>query len=307
MIITLSGPNDYLIISELHRLLSDFSTINGDMAVEKLFADEVDYQKIYDALTSLPFLSAKKMVVIWNPSTNSQFSDNAEYLLGNLADSTEVIFVESKIDKRSSLYKLLKKQTDYREFPELDANSLVHWLVNLAKTQNASISETNARFLVERLGLNQQMLFSELNKVALYDKNITRESIEVTTEPIPQSSMFELLNSVFSANSKKALVLYQEQRDLKQEPQKIISMLVWQFHIIAIIKAAKQLSVEQIAKDSKINPYVISKTSTMTSKITLSQLRHMIRDLLELDVRLKTESIDADEALKLYILSLYPQ
>jgi DNA polymerase-3 subunit delta len=307
MTITLSGPNDYLISNELHKILSDFIVINGDMAVEKLFADEVDYQRIYDALTSLPFLSNNKMVVIWNPSANGQFSEKAEYLLGNLADSTDVIFVESKIDKRSSMYKLLRKQTDYREFRELDTNSLIHWLVNLAKTKNASITEANARFLVERLGLNQQMLFSELSKVVLYDKNITKESIELTTEKIPQSSMFELLDSVFSGNTKKALALYQEQRDLKEEPQKIISMLVWQFHIIALIKAAKQLNAEQIAKDSKIHPYVASKTTEMASKITLSELRRMIHDLLELDVRLKTESINADEALKLYILSLYPK
>jgi len=307
MTITLSGSNDYLVNNELHKLLSDFGATNGDMAIEKLFADEVDYQKIYDALTSLPFLSAEKMVVIWNPSTNSQFAEKAEYLLGNLADSTDVIFVESKIDKRSSLYKLLKKQTDYREFGELDGNGLVHWLVNLAKAQNANISESNARFLIERLGTNQQMLFSELSKVALYDKNITKASIEITTEPIPQSSMFELLDSVFSGNSKRALALYQEQRDLKEEPQKIIGMLVWQFHIIALIKAAKQLNSEQIAKDSMIHPYVVSKTTAIASKITLSQLRRMIHDLLELDVRLKTESIDDDEALKLYILSLYPQ
>jgi DNA polymerase-3 subunit delta len=307
MTITLSGANDYRISEELHKLLSDFMSTHGDVAVEKLFADEVDYQKIYDALTSLPFLSAKKMVVIWNPSTNKQFVLKAEYLLNNLADSTDIIFVEQKIDKRSSLYKLLKKQTDYREFQELDINRLASGLIDLAKTQKASLSDANARYLIERLGTNQQMLFSELSKVALYDKNITKESIDLTTDAIPQSSIFELLDSIFSGNSKKALALYQEQRALQVEPALIISMMVWQFHIISLIKAARQLSSDQIAKNAKINPYVVSKTTRIASKITLAQLRQMIRELLELDIRLKTESIDADEAIQLYILSLHSQ
>ena len=307
MIVTISGPNDYLISNELHKILSDFSATHGDMAIEKLFADEVDYQKIYDSLTGLAFLSTKKMVVIRDPSSNKQFAEKADYLLNNLADSTDVVLVESKIDKRSSLYKLLKKQTDYREFQELDVNALASWLVNFAKTKNASISDANARFLIDRLGTNQQMLFSELSKVALYDKNITKESIEINTEAIPQSSIFELLDSIFSGDSKKALALYEEQRALQVEPQQIISMLVWQFQIISIIKAAKQLSSDQIAKDAKINPYVVSKTVRIASKITLTQLRRMIHDLVELDIRLKTESIDADEALQLYILSLYSQ
>jgi DNA polymerase III delta subunit len=43
----------------------------------------------------------------------------------------------------------------------------------------------------------------------------------------------------------------------------------------------------------------------IASKISLSQLRRMIHDLLELDVKRKTQKIDDDEALQLYILSLY--
>lgn len=305
MIITLSGSNEYLISNELHKLQTDFITTHGDMALEKLFGDEVDYQKIYDALTGLAFLSTQKMVVIRDPSANKQFVEKAEYLLNNLADSTDVIFVESKIDKRSSLYKLLKKQTDYREFHESDINGLVNWLVDVAKDLSASISAADARFFIERLGTNQQMLFSELSKAVLYDKNVTRKTIILTTEAIPQSTIFELLDSIFSGNSKRALALYAEQRALKVEPQQIISMLVWQFHIISLIKAAKQLTSDQIARDAQINPYVVSKTTKIASKISLTQLRRMIHDLAQLDIRLKTESIDADEALQLYILSLY--
>jgi len=304
MIVTLSGSNDYLISKELHKLLSDFSASHGDMAVEKLFADEVDYQKIYDALTSLPFLSTRKMVVIYDPSTNKQFIEKAEYLLNNMADSTDVIFMETKIDKRSSLYTILKKQTDYREFNKLDENGLVNWLVGLAKTQKATISSSDARFLVERLGTNQQMLFSELSKVALYDKNITKKTIELNTEPIPQSSIFNLLESIFSGDSKRALTLYKEQRALQVDPQIIISMIVWQFQIISLIKAGRNLSSEQIAKDAKMKPYTVSKTTRIASKITLSQLRRMIHDLLDLDIKLKSKKIDPDEALELYILSL---
>jgi DNA polymerase-3 subunit delta len=305
MTITLSGANDYRISEELRKLLSNFISVHGDMAVEKLFADEADYQKIYDALTSLPFLSDKKMVILWDPSANKQFVEKAEYLIENIADSTDVVFVERKIDKRLSLYKLLKKQTDYREFPELDENQLASWLVEQAKTQKAQISVSDARFLVERLGTNQQMLSSELNKVALYDKNITKKSIEINTEAIPQSSIFELLDSVFSGDSKRALTLYREQRALQVEPIQIISMLVWQFQIVALIKASKGLTSDQIARESKNSPYTVAKTMRIASKISLTQLRRMIHDLLELDVKRKTQKIDDDEALQHYILSIY--
>jgi DNA polymerase-3 subunit delta len=304
MIITLTGDNDFTLHAALKELVDNFVAEFGDMGLERLDGEEVDFQKLYDALTSLPFLVSRKMVVLRTPSANKEWLGKSEELLSNFPDTTDVILVEPKLDKRLSYYKFLKAATEFREFTRPDANSLARWLSEQAKVRQGSLSPSDARFLVDRVGLDQQLLSNELDKLLLYDSQITRQTIELLTEPMPQSSIFDLLDAAFSGNRAKMLKLYSEQRALKVEPQQIIAMLSWQLHVLAVIKTAGELTPDQIAREAKINPYVVRKSSGITSRLSLADVKRIIKEALDLDVRLKTESVDADEALQLFLLNL---
>src|ERR1700722_18372142 len=169
MVITLTGENSLTLQATLNKLVDDFVAKYTDMGLERLDGEEVEFQKLYDALTNLPFLVSKKLVVLRTPSANKAWLDNSEKLLSNLPDVTDVVLVEPKLDKRLSYYKFLKAATDFREFLKLDANGLAKWLSEQAKTKGGELSLSSARFLVERVGTNQQMLSSELDKLVLYD------------------------------------------------------------------------------------------------------------------------------------------
>lgn len=304
MIITLTGENAFARQAELEKLVAEFVAEQGDMALERLDGEEADYQKIYDALTSLPFLASKKMVMLKSPSASREFAEKAEDLLENLPETTDLILVEPKFDKRSSLYKLLKNATDFREFTELDASGLSRWLVEQAKAQKGTISSADAKFLVERVGANQQLLKNELDKLILYNPKITRENIEQMSEPTPQSSIFDLLDAAFAGSTKKAMELYKQQRALKVEPQQIIAMIAWQLHVLALIKTAGERMPDQIAREAKLNTFVVRKSLGVAKSIDLSKLKELVKNLLTLDIRLKSESLDADEAMTYFLLNL---
>lgn len=274
------------------------------MTLERIDGQEAEIDHIWEALTSLPFLASRKMVVLRSPSTNKQFAEEAEQILNDLPETTEVIIVEPKLDKRLSYYKYLKKNTEFNEYAELDIGGLSSWLVSEAKIRDGDISLTNARYLVERVGPNQQLLASELEKLLIYSPSITRQAIDDLTEAIPQSTIFELLEAAFTGNHKRALELYKEQRTLKVEPIQIIAMLSWQLNILAIIKTSGNRTSQQIAKDVKINPYVLNKSQGIANSLSLAELKRLINDLLQIDVKSKTTNIDTDEALKLYLLQL---
>ena len=177
-------------------------------------------------------------------------------------------------------------------------------MVENAKGRGRTLSASDARYLIERAGVNQQQLSNELEKLLLYDPSITRQTIELLTDPTPQSTIFQLLEAAFAGHTKNALKLYAEQRALKVEPPQIIAMLTWQLHVLAIVKTAGSHSVEEIAKQAKLNPFVVRKSQGIARTITLAQLKQMITDLLKIDTRSKREDIDTDEALQNYLLSL---
>lgn len=304
MIVTLTGENGFGLRKTLDELVADFVGEHGDLALERVDCEEVGLDRVKESLTGLPFLASKKMVVLRAPSTNKQFMEQAEQILEQVPETNDVVLVESKLDKRTTYYKFLKKQTDFREFPDMDIHGLANWLVAETKRNEGSLNAADARYLVERVGPNQQLLSNELEKLLLYDPKVDRRTIDLLTDPAPQSTIFQLLEAAFAGNTKTVLKLYAEQRAQKVEPQQIVSMLAWQLHVVAIIKAAGGKSSDQIAKEARLNPFVVRKSQGIARDLSLAELKKLIGDLLKIDVATKRVSIDADEALQHYLLTL---
>lgn len=304
MVVTLTGGNGFALGAELDGLVGAFVSAHGALALEKIDCQETDFDQIRGALTGSPFLAARKMVVLREPSANKQFTEQAEQLLDGLAETTDLILIEPKPDKRTAYYKLLKKVTDFREFPELDAGGLARWLVQAAKAAGGSLNLADANYLVERAGPDQQLLSNELEKLLLYDSNVTRRTIDLLTEPTPQGTIFQLLEAAFTGHPGRALELYAEQRAQKVEPLEIVAMLAWQLRVLAIIKAAGDRSVDDIAREAKLNPFVVRKSTGIARNLSLGEIKKLVSDLLQIDVRSKRTDIDPDEALQHYLLKI---
>ena len=304
MVITLTGTNDFARTTALKELVAAFVAEHTDMGLERLDGDEADVDRMRESLHSLPFLTARKLVVLRQPSKQKAFTEHISDILKDVAETTDVVIVEPKLDKRLSYYKTLKKETDFRESNDLDAAGLGTWAAAFIKAKGGSLTTGDARFLVDRVGPNQQLLQQELDKLFAYDPKLTKQTIELLTEAAPQSTVFELLDAAFAGRTKRAFEIYQEQRALKVEPQAIIAMLAWQLHVLALIKAAEQKSIDDIARVSKVNPFVLRKSQSLVRGLSLDTIRRQISDLLQLDLDLKSKAIDADDAVQLYLLTL---
>lgn len=304
MIITLAGENSFALRRRLNELVSKFVAEHGELALEKFDAEEAEAGSIIEAIQALPFLAARKMVIVRSGSANNGLAEHIEQTISSVPESTELIFYEPYVDRRTAYFKVLKKQTQFEEFNQLDKNALAKWLVDEAKAHGVKLGLSEANFLVERLGSNQEMLFNELAKLTLYSPNITKENIVSMTEPTPQSKIFDLLDAAFSGKKARALELYEDQRAQKVEPQIILGMIGWQLQLLALVKAAEGQPAEKVAKDTGMNPYPIKKAGQLAGKLSDERLREMVSEALEIDVKGKTTSLDLGEALKTYITTL---
>lgn len=304
MIVTLSGENSHALHSELARLVTDFAAQHGDMAVERLDGETAGFERLQESLQSAPFFAARKLAVLRAPGAVKRFAENVEQLLQGIPATTDVVVVEPKLDKRSVYYKFLKKATDFREYAELDESGLTRWLVQTAGEQGGSLGAAEARLLIDRIGPVQQLLANEVEKLLLYDSTITRTTIELLTEPAPQSSMFDLLAAAFAGDARTALALYGDQREQRVDPAQIIAMLAWQLRVLALIRTAAGRTSADIAAAAKLSPFVVRKSQPTAARLSLARLKQLVADLLMLDTRSKRENIDLDAALQCYLLSL---
>ncbi len=304
MILTLTGTNDFALRAGLAELRQAFVKTHGDIGLEQYDGAELDPVRLPSIVQASPFLAAHRMVIIRNPSAQKAVQEALEQLLADVPETTDLVIVEQRPDKRTSYYKTLQKQTDFREYAELDERGLAQWLVTEAKNRGGSISLSDANYIVQRVGANQLLLSNELQKLLSYQPAITRAHIDELTEPTPQSSVFDLLDAALAGDRRQVLRLYHEQRQQKVEPLAIMAMMAWQLHVLALLKTAGQRRPEDIAREAKVSPFVIRKSQRAAQKCTLHQLKQWIADAARLDVRLKSEPIDADNALQHYLLQL---
>ncbi len=304
MVTILSGSNSFLLRLELKRLVDAFVSEHGDLALERLDGEAVDYNRVHEAVVSLPFLSSKKLVLVRDMGANKALTEHIADLLADVADSTDLIITESKLDKRGVYYKTLQKQLGFKDFGELDVASLAQWTTQTVTEQGGTISRSDASYLVDRIGPSQQLLAGELDKLLLYNQKITKETIDLLVEPSPRSTIFELLEAAFAGNTRRALKLYDEQRQLRVEPQAILALISWQLHILALIKTAGTRSSADIAREGGVSPYVVNKSMPIARRLSLPQLKDLIHQALELDISLKSQPIDADSALQNLLITI---
>lgn len=304
MIIALTGSNSFKLKRRLDEVSSEFAKKYGELALERFDGEEDEAQTIAEGLQSLPFLAKKKLVVVRNGGLNKEFAEQVEQIISSIGESTDVVFYEPQIDRRTAYFRVLKNQTQFEEFNELDAHNLAKWLVAEAKNQGAELGLADANYLVERLGTNQCLLANELDKLAIYDSRISLQNIDLLTEPTPQSKVFDLLDAAFGGRKEQALRLYEDQRAQKVEPRAILAMIAWQLQQIAITKMAGDRSITEVSKDSGMKEYPLRKAKNLANKISDNDLKKMVSEALDIDWRGKTTSLDLDEALKTYIATM---
>jgi DNA polymerase III delta subunit len=304
MILVLTGTNDFARRAELKRTTTEFVATYGDFGLETIDASDVEYGRLLEGVASLPFLAPRRMIIMSNPAGNKAFLDNPEQLIKAVADTTDLIVDERKFDKRLNLFKILKKHASVKEFNDLDEHGLKTWLTQEATKRGGTLNNADVAYLVSRVGANQMGLHNELDKLLAYSPKIDRVSIDMLTEPLPQSSVFDLLDAAFMGNEKRTIELYQDQRQQQVEPQYVMSMIAWQIHIIAVVKFNEKDSPESIASKAKLNPYVVRKTLGLTRNLSQKQVKDLVSRALALDVRLKSEMIDADDAVQHFLISI---
>lgn len=304
MIKAFAGTNFYLIKSYADKLRNDYTAQNGGMSVEEIDCEEVELGMLVNALHSTPLFSDKKLIITKGIARNKKLSGEIEEIFAAAKTGNDLVVIENDIDKRGVYYKFIKKNAEFVECSEPDEDKLAEWLGDEAKDLGANLSRQHARRLINRIGLNQQLLSNELKKLADYDKNITAESIEQLTSEKPQSSVFNLLDAAFAGNSKLALKLYEEQKTQGSQPQSIFGMIIWQANIIATVAAGASMSPSELSETTGIKPFSITKAGAVYKKLGRKGVSDLLDKLVSADKQMKTNSTDPDEVLKNLLVTI---
>jgi DNA polymerase-3 subunit delta len=297
------GDNEPAREQAASNFLKSFISQHSSTAVDKFAANETELFKLLDAVSTTPFLSDRRLVIVRDLGIEKTLADQIEKICQSVADTTDLMIIENHIDSRSRYLNFLKKTAEVREFLHLEGEALTNWVIEHSADLGGKISFNDAQALIDRVGTNHQLLESEIKKLLIFDKNISLKNIELLTVYNPQSSVFAMLDAAFTGNITKALGLYEEQRTQGMEPQAILGMIVWQLNVLAIIKSAGQMPVQEIVAQAKLSPFVIRKNRANTKRISNQKLAHLLKKAIHTDMMIKTTNVKADNALQSLIMA----
>lgn len=304
MISVYAGKNSFLINKTLNNLKSDFLNNFGEMSVEELDGEETTFSLLIGAVQATPFLSPEKLVIVKDLARNPDIVEKIDQIFLAAKSGNDLVMIENDIDKRSKYYKFLKKNADFYELNELAEPELSSWLVKEAGSKKAELNRSDANYLVQRIGQNQQLLSKELQKLITYDKNITRENINKLTTERPLSTIFNLLDAAFNGNTAQTLRIYEDQRSEGAEPQSIFGMIIWQVNIVAIAASAPKASADELSARTGINSYSINKAQRILQKVGTKGVEQLLDRLETIDKMLKTKPVSPDDLIKNLLLSV---
>ena len=288
MTTVLTGSNGHAIIAALNAQKSAFIKQYGEAGVEVLNADQIQPEQLASLLMGATLFASNRLVVIRNLSENKTLSESLLGMLETIPAEVEVVLVEKQLDKRTVFYKTLKQKADFQEFTELDEYQAVKWVEETVKMQHGAIDRVAAQLLVQSVGTDQLRLQHEIEKLLAYDTTISQKTIAELVEANHRDTVFQLLELALSGKTNQAIAVLSGLEQAHEDPFQITNMLIWQTHILAVVHSAQSESDSEIAKQAKVNPFVVRKTKQLALRMTASKLRSILEGVAQCDVLLKT-------------------
>ncbi len=292
----------------LKKTIEAFAGKFGDDSLMNVsvFEDDYDLKKISSAMLSLPFLSKKRLVIMKNifSAKNLDAKKLAE-ILDSAPDSTVMLFIqEGQPDKRSVLFKRLIKEKS-KELGFLSGAELAKWIKAEVQKAGGEIGPKEALLLAEYFGGNLWQLKNEVSKLVAYDKNIKLENIEKLSVSNVNVKIFDLTDTITAGNKEKSFKILKDLLDSGENELYILSMIQWQVRNLALVYGFKNASETEIAKKTKLNPFIVRKSLVAAKKISSDgTIKNYYSQIIEAENDIKTGAKEPDVALELLVNQL---
>ena len=218
-----------------------------------------------------------------------------------------MIFVEDEVDKRSRMYKAVKKAGTAAEFSVQDENTLMRWVLGILKREGRQITRRDMELFLTKTGTDMSNIEKELEKLLCYtmgrDVITARDIEEVCTNQIT-NRIFEMIRAVSEQDQKKALDLYYDLLALKEPPMRILFLLARQFNMMLQVKDLMRLGYDQKGMADKlgIQSFIVRNYASFARKYSVDRLRQAVEDFTRTEEDVKTGKLQDVMSVELMIV-----
>ena len=282
---------------------------------------DMEESSISDALfeaASFPFFGERRLVFVQNPYflTGKKVKGAPDHNLKELedylqspADFSVVVFFApyEKLDRRKKITKLIEKNAEIIDVSSPRPNEVSRYIKEVIKEKSYQISSEAFQLFTERTDGQLTGMMHELDKLFLYHadtKKITKESIQQLVPKTLEQNVFELNTLVLNKQVEASIETYHDLLVQKEEPIKIVALLISQFRLLLQVKILQKQGYQQneMAKVLKVHPYRVKLALQDIHKYEQVLLSEALNYLVDADYKMKTGQIDQELQVELFIM-----
>lgn len=305
--------NNYLLVYDNYYLFQEkLKDIISSTKFENASITNYDLEEedLYNALLDLDtysFLTEQKVIIIKNINLLEDNQDTKHLLkyLDNPNNDNLLILTTTKFNATKKINKELKKKTNYIKL-ETDLNKEIKNILQGYEVESGVITK-----LIEYSNNNIDIIKSECDKLKQYKfdtKKITKEDVEtIVIKHIGESTqiVFDLIKDIAIKDKKRAIIKYEKLKKYNVDDIALIGLLESQLRLMIqiIMFSEKNYSNKDIAATLNIHPYRIEKTKELLRYSSKKDVCNMIKNLSNIDYKIKSGQIDNKDAIFMYIIN----
>ncbi len=304
MVYLLFGEDEYLRNEYLKKIKKAFGEIQ--LGINYVQIDENNVSNIISDIETPAFGFPSKLIIAKNTGLfkkkNALSETLAEYLKTANLEGVELVFVEIEPEK-NSLYNLISKIGEVKEFKEQKLPQLITKVKSIAKAYNVNIMENTASYFIECVGTNMSDIINELRKLIEYAGNggtIVKEDIDALSIKKSESIIFDLTDNLGRKKIAEAIEVLHNLIYAKEPIQRILIMLYNHFKKLYIIKLAIEEN-KNIAQSLKLKPnqaFLVNKYQLQAKYFSKEELRSLLEELRKIDSSSKSGGIEINVGLE---------
>ena len=261
---------------------------------------------------TMPFFSEKRLILMEDSGffKGGAGADEMTQYMEHIPETTCLVFVESEVDKRSRLYKAVKKYGYAAELSHQDSGQLARWAAGILSKNGRKITGRTMELFLSKTGDDMENISSELEKLISYTLGrdiVTDEDVETICTTQVTNKIFDMISAISARQTRKAMDLYEDLLTLKEPPMRILFLIARQFNQILQVKelVGKGMDKGTIASKLKLQPFVVGKIMLQAKTFSKEQILSYVNLCVDAEEGVKTGKLQDRLAVELLITNQY--
>ena len=277
---------------------------SADRAITS-FDKDTDLNELASIINTYPFFSGQSLVVLKDEKllaakaeseARKQQLDKLADILSDIPDYCTVLVSASKLDKRTKLFKALKKTALMCECASIKLNNLSQWLDGQAAAYGARWSFDAVGKIIEYLQpvdkIPLKLLQQEIAKLAVYAgerREWTAEDVESIFSALPEASSFAIINALGKRNLPEVLVLLAAEKKKGTNVLPLCALITFKLRQMLqyLELSSSGFDYKGIVAELKLNPYVAKNLQREVRGFTAQALTQALLELAQLNIDLR--------------------